>query len=180
MPGTPLPADVVEMAIFEQLLEMDDDARIPTGRRAGLGGGAAASAPAPASMAFEPQQHTDARCGAPHVTSRPPDPGFSQSLVDNFFEQAEGTLKEMQLSLASQNLEALSRQGHFLKGSAAALGIVKLKKAFEKIQYLGQGKDESGAGSSAPDQALARIAQLMNDVNAALAEAHRAFAAYYQ
>ncbi|KNE72567.1 hypothetical protein AMAG_17009 [Allomyces macrogynus ATCC 38327] len=114
------------------------------------------------------------------LTPRPSDPGFSQSLVDNFFEQADGTLKEMQLSLASQNLEALSRQGHFLKGSAAALGIVKLKRAFEKIQYLGQGKDETGAGSSAPDQALARIAQLMNDVDAALAEAHRAFAAYYQ
>ncbi|KAJ3364326.1 hypothetical protein GGF31_000563 [Allomyces arbusculus] len=145
MPGTPLPADVVEMAIFEQLLEMDDDARIPT-----------------------------------RPTTTRADPGFSQSLVDNFFEQADGTLKEMQLSLASQNLDALSRQGHFLKGSAAALGIVKLKRAFEKIQYLGQGKDESGAGSSAPDQALARIAQLMNDVNAALAEARRAFAAYYQ
>jgi hypothetical protein len=41
---------------------------------------------------------------------------------------------------SDQNLEALSRQGHFLKGSAAALGIIKVKRNFEKIQYLGQGK----------------------------------------
>ncbi|KNE70272.1 hypothetical protein, variant [Allomyces macrogynus ATCC 38327] len=96
MPGEPLPADVVDMATFEELLEMDED-----------------------------------------------DPGFSQSLVENFFEQTEDVLKEMQRSLALRNLDALSRQGHFLKGSAAAIGIIELRKAFERIQYLGQGKGAS-------------------------------------
>ncbi|KNE70273.1 hypothetical protein AMAG_20072 [Allomyces macrogynus ATCC 38327] len=133
MPGEPLPADVVDMATFEELLEMDED-----------------------------------------------DPGFSQSLVENFFEQTEDVLKEMQRSLALRNLDALSRQGHFLKGSAAAIGIIELRKAFERIQYLGQGKVESDAGPITPDQALAQIEQLMGDVSVDLAEARRAFAAYYQ
>ncbi|ORZ28580.1 signal transduction histidine kinase [Catenaria anguillulae PL171] len=100
-------------------------------------------------------------------------------LVENFFQQAEGTLKEIQVSLQQRDLNALSRQGHFLKGSAAALGIVKVKLCFEKIQYLGQGKDEFGQGTSDPNAALQRIAALISDVNRHLAEAKLAFQAFY-
>ncbi|KAI9184668.1 Phosphorelay intermediate protein [Blastocladiella emersonii ATCC 22665] len=107
------------------------------------------------------------------------EPGFSQGLVDNFFEQAESTLQEIEASLQQKDLATLSRQGHFLKGSAAALGIIRVKLCFEKIQYLGQGKDEFGQGSSEPAAALARIAQLVADVHRHLAEARTAFNAFY-
>ncbi|ORZ30082.1 putative histidine phosphotransferase HPT1p [Catenaria anguillulae PL171] len=148
---TPLPNDIVDKATFDQLLEMDEDACYPYYSTACL----------------------------PLTLERRFEPGFSQGLVENFFQQAEGTLKEIQVSLQQRDLNALSRQGHFLKGSAAALGIVKVKLCFEKIQYLGQGKDEFGQGTSDPNVALQRIAALISDVNRHLAEAKLAFQAFY-
>ena len=41
--------------------------------------------------------------------------------------------------------------GHFLKGSSATLGLVKIKDYCEKIQHYGNKKDESGTQSIAED-----------------------------
>ena len=43
-----------------------------------------------------------------------------------------------------RDLENLLALAHFLKGSAATLGIYKVRDACEKIQHLAAGRDESG------------------------------------
>lgn len=45
-----------------------------------------------------------------------------------------------------QDLEALSRKGHFLKGSSAALGLQRVQHSCEAMQHFGQRKDENGEG----------------------------------
>lgn len=41
-------------------------------------------------------------------------------------------------------MEELSSLGHFLKGSSATLGLIKVKDYCEKIQHFGDNKDETG------------------------------------
>ena len=43
-----------------------------------------------------------------------------------------------------KDLGSLQNLGHFLKGSSATLGLIKVKDSCEKIQNYGGGKDESG------------------------------------
>ncbi|KAL7746542.1 Phosphorelay intermediate protein [Sorochytrium milnesiophthora] len=126
-----LPADVIDTAIFGQLVEMDDEAR------------------------------------------------FSEGLIQNFFEQAETSLRDMDKALAANDLDQLSRLGHFLKGSSAALGLVKLKSAFEKVQYLGGSKDETGTEPISATDAIQRIATQMDNVKKGLAEAQSVFKSLY-
>ncbi|KAI5791666.1 signal transduction histidine kinase [Peziza echinospora] len=78
---------------------------------------------------------------------------FSRSIVDEFFIQAQQTFDEMDESLAKNDLGKLSSLGHFLKGSSATLGIIKMKKACEMIQNFGACLDESGL-TPEPDQKL--------------------------
>lgn len=44
----------------------------------------------------------------------------------------------------AKNLDELSKLGHFLKGSSATLGFVKVRDECEKIQHYGHKKDASG------------------------------------
>jgi len=67
---------------------------------------------------------------------------FSQSIVFDFFSQADATFAEMDHSLVSKDLQSLSDKGHFLKGSSATLGFTKVKDECEKIQNWGKKKDE--------------------------------------
>lgn len=69
---------------------------------------------------------------------------FSKNIVQEFFEQAEVTLERLETSMQSKDLAALSSLGHFLKGSSATLGLIKVKNACEAIQHLGAGLDERG------------------------------------
>jgi len=83
---------------------------------------------------------------------------FSRSIVYGFFEQAEGTFKKMESSIAKRDLTQLSQLGHFLKGSSATLGLTKVKDSCEKIQHYGAGKDESGTKDEFDDEkSLRRI-----------------------
>ncbi|KAH6688562.1 hpt domain-containing protein [Plectosphaerella plurivora] len=69
---------------------------------------------------------------------------FSQSIVSGFFEQAEETFEQMDAALKEEDLEKLSQLGHFLKGSSATLGLVKVRDSCEKIQRYGKKEDEEG------------------------------------
>ncbi|KAJ3400925.1 hypothetical protein HDV05_000758 [Chytridiales sp. JEL 0842] len=82
---------------------------------------------------------------------------FSKGIVLNYFEQAETTFADMNTGIANADLGALSRLGHYLKGSSAALGLIKVRLSCEKIQYYGALKDETGAGSIGEQEALERI-----------------------
>lgn len=71
---------------------------------------------------------------------------FSKGIVAGFFEQAAETFNQMEKFLQEKNLEELSSLGHFLKGSSATIGLVKIKEHCEKIQHYGAGKNAAGTG----------------------------------
>ncbi|KAI5855809.1 putative histidine phosphotransferase HPT1p [Tricharina praecox] len=69
---------------------------------------------------------------------------FSRAIVTGFLDQARETFDQMDTSIQKKDLEQLSSLGHFLKGSSATLGLVKIKDYCEKVQHFGENKDETG------------------------------------
>jgi HPt (histidine-containing phosphotransfer) domain-containing protein len=68
-------------------------------------------------------------------------------------------------------LGQLSHLGHFLKGSAATLGVVQLRAACEQIQYLGRLQaSPTDTRAISDDEAFRGIAKQLEDASAALAE----------
>ncbi|KAI8073310.1 signal transduction histidine kinase [Gongronella butleri] len=96
---------------------------------------------------------------------------FSYSIVLNYFEQAEDTFKNMDIALEKKDLPELSRLGHFLKGSSAAIGLKKVKATCEKIQNIGNRQDETGTTELSEDDALGKITPLLPQVQVEYAEA---------
>lgn len=68
--------------------------------------------------------------------------GFALSLVETFVDQARGILGEIGELLHSpqseESLARLSSLGHYLKGSAAALGLAKVQNECERLQNYGK------------------------------------------
>lgn len=62
---------------------------------------------------------------------------FSKGLCQTFVNQFKDTAEEIDENLESKNLEKLSSLGHYLKGSAAALGLKKISSQCERIQNYG-------------------------------------------
>jgi osomolarity two-component system phosphorelay intermediate protein YPD1 len=111
------------------------------------------------------------------------DPGdheFSYSLVFGFFEQAEETFDAMDQALEDKDLEKLSSLGHFLKGSSATLGLVKVRDGCEKIQRYG--KKENVDGSPEPDEALCleRIKDALKAVKTDYKDVEKILKRYYE
>ncbi|KAG0302083.1 hypothetical protein BGZ98_007801 [Dissophora globulifera] len=90
--------DIIDHAVFDQLLEMDDD-----------------------------DDDDDEE-----------DREFSKSLVWKYFEQAERTFGELDAAKTRLDFPELSRLGHFLKGSSAALGLIKIGASCEQLQRYGR------------------------------------------
>lgn len=63
--------------------------------------------------------------------------GFSQSLFDTFVEQVSDTFAQIETELSSNSFEKISSLGHYLKGSAAALGLHTISVECERIQNYG-------------------------------------------
>jgi len=53
--------------------------------------------------------------------------------------------------------------GHFLKGSSAALGIVRVQAICEKVQHYGAKRDEEAGVPLEEAEAMKRITQLLKD-----------------
>ncbi|ORX95954.1 histidine-phosphotransfer domain, HPT domain-containing protein, partial [Basidiobolus meristosporus CBS 931.73] len=105
---------------------------------------------------------------------------FSKSIVYNYFEQAETTFNDMDNALGEKDLQALSRLGHFLKGSSAALGLQKVKVSCEKIQHYGNQKDETGTKSIPEEEALEKITSLLTQVKEEYQEAEKYLKHFYE
>ncbi|GJJ76595.1 osomolarity two-component system, phosphorelay intermediate protein YPD1 [Entomortierella parvispora] len=92
---------------------------------------------------------------------------FSRALVWDFFEQAEGALVEMDQAMTALDFTELSRLGHFLKGSSAALGLTKVKLSCERLQHYGNLTDETGKNSITEEEAktlsLALLVQMRSE-----------------
>ncbi|KAJ5317158.1 hypothetical protein PENANT_c029G10468 [Penicillium antarcticum] len=108
------------------------------------------------------------------------DRDFSKSIVYGFFEQAENTFKKMEKELADKNLNELSALGHFLKGSSATLGLIKVKDGCEKIQHFGASKDETGTIDEPDNEvSLEAIKKTLNDVKIAYRKVEKLLRRYY-
>ncbi|KAF8454567.1 osomolarity two-component system, phosphorelay intermediate protein YPD1, partial [Terfezia claveryi] len=89
---------------------------------------------------------------------------FSKTIVFEFFEQAEKTIIDMREGLRMKDLGVLSSLGHFLKGSSATLGLIKIKNACEAIQHLGAGQDEFGRKiDTDPKESLNQIQKKLDE-----------------
>ncbi|KAG0092872.1 hypothetical protein BGZ93_010403 [Podila epicladia] len=86
---------------------------------------------------------------------------FSKSLVWNYFEQAEKTFGDMNEAMKNLDFPDLSRLGHFLKGSSAALGLTKVKESCEKLQHYGNRKDATGTSAITDEEAESLIRALL-------------------
>jgi len=115
---------------------------------------------------------------------------FSRSIVMDFFKQAQETFKELDTSLyttpsfrlpsisnylhcrESKDLADLSAKGHFLKGSSATLGLIKMKDSCEKIQHFGARKDETGTTDEKDDEvSLEKLATTVKETKEEFKEA---------
>ena len=70
-----------------------------------------------------------------------------------------------------KDLPELSKLGHFLKGSSAAIGVVKVKNICENIQNWGVCKEGDGKGEIKEDKALELIITGIADSRKDFAEA---------
>ncbi|CAG8593102.1 4590_t:CDS:2 [Scutellospora calospora] len=107
------------------------------------------------------------------------DQNFSKSIVEHYFEQAESTFKDMDKALKEENLIELSKLGHFLKGSSAAIGLKKVKASCEKMQHFGNMKDEAGTESISEEEALSKISSLLEKVKDEYKEAETYLKKFY-
>ncbi|GAA5809140.1 hypothetical protein MFLAVUS_002544 [Mucor flavus] len=105
---------------------------------------------------------------------------FSYSIVLNYFEQADTTFKDMDNALEKKDLLELSRLGHFLKGSSAAIGLKRVKATCEKIQNVGNRQDEEGTTEIDEEEALKRITPLLPQVKTEYSEAEEYLKNFYE
>lgn len=82
---------------------------------------------------------------------------FSCAIVGGFLDQAEETFIKMEAALKAGDLDQLSSLGHFLKGSSATLGLIKVKDYCETIQHLGSNKDDTGHVGPDHKECLSKI-----------------------
>lgn len=73
----------------------------------------------------------------------------------------------------------LSRLGHFLKGSSAALGLTKVKESCEKLQHYGNRKDAAGVESITNDEAETLIRALLVQMRREYNEAESYLKVFY-
>lgn len=78
-----------------------------------------------------------------------------------------------------KDLDELSKLGHFLKGSSAAIGLTKVKASCEKMQHFGNMKDESGSNEITKDEALTKISNLLEKVKGEYKEAETYLKNFY-
>ncbi|KAI1317221.1 hypothetical protein EDD11_008813 [Mortierella claussenii] len=105
---------------------------------------------------------------------------FSKSLVWNYFEQAEKTFGDMDAAMAKLDFPDLSRLGHFLKGSSAALGLTKVKESCEKLQHYGNRKDAHGVNTITNDETESLIRALLVQMRTEYDEAENYLRVFYE
>ncbi|KAK4049278.1 Phosphorelay intermediate protein [Microbotryomycetes sp. JL201] len=107
---------------------------------------------------------------------------FSKTLAFDYISQADATFQEIEDALQARDLDTLSRKGHFLKGSSAALGLQRVQRTCEQMQHVGQRKDESGDHGEllSEDEALKRSRALLERVKREQEEAKEWLEAFFK
>ncbi|UZJ51790.1 hypothetical protein CBS101457_001110 [Exobasidium rhododendri] len=125
--------DVIDMDIFGQLLEMDDE----------------------------------------------DDREFSKEIVWNYFDQAVNTFEKMDEALAADNLLELSTLGHFLKGSSAAVGVIRVRDSCEYMQHYGKKADKDGITELSLEVAQEKLTTTLSEVKVQYKEAEAVLRKFY-
>ncbi|KAL4256211.1 HPt domain-containing protein, partial [Pleurotus pulmonarius] len=103
---------------------------------------------------------------------------FSFEMTAAYLVQAKETFASMDRALVAKDLHELSRLGHYLKGSSAAIGIKKVQASCEKIQHCGD--DASGESKSVQAEALQKIAQMVSQAKKDNEKAEEWLQEYYK
>lgn len=61
---------------------------------------------------------------------------FTHGLIDLYYEDGGKTLQQMRNTLQLSDYPTLARLAHFLRGSAASVGIVQVAKICELIEMM--------------------------------------------
>ena len=85
----------------------------------------------------------------------------------------------MDVALDTKNLAELSTLGHFLKGSSAAVGVIKVRDSCEHMQHYGKCHGEDGISKLSEDEALEKLTVTLRDVKVQYKEAAKALKAFY-
>ncbi|KAK0386839.1 hypothetical protein NLU13_5152 [Sarocladium strictum] len=104
---------------------------------------------------------------------------FSSSIVDGFLDQAEETFVSMDKALEEEQLEELSSLGHFLKGSSATLGLVKIRDGCENIQRYGKMENTDGSPLTDADKCLKLIDETLRAIKADFTHAKTVLREHY-
>ncbi|GFP57205.1 hypothetical protein ACSS6W_010549 [Trichoderma asperelloides] len=110
----------------------------------------------------------------------PGDNEFSSSIVFGFFDQAEETFASMDTALDAEDLEKLSELGHFLKGSSATLGLVKVRDGCEKIQRYGKQENLDGSPENDVKVCLEQIKKALTAVKSDYEEVETGLRNFYK
>lgn len=74
----------------------------------------------------------------------------------------------------------MSRLGHFLKGSSAALGLIKIKGSCERLQHYGELKDAEGVAPIDEKEAESLIQALLAQMRPEYDEAKEHLEGFYR
>lgn len=81
----------------------------------------------------------------------------------------------------ARDLETLSRKGHFLKGSSAALGLQRVQHSCESMQHFGNRQDEFGEGEQLSEgEALKKCRKLLTRMRQEQEEAKSWLEGFYR
>lgn len=83
-------------------------------------------------------------------------------------------------ALIAKSLEELSTLGHFLKGSSAAVGVIKVRDSCEAIQHYGKCHEPDGVTQLDPDTALLRLKDTLHNVKEQYEEARSTLRAFFR
>lgn len=78
-----------------------------------------------------------------------------------------------------KDLEKLSQLGHFLKGSSATLGLVKVRDSCEKIQRYGKKENEDGTPEKDEGLCLERITETLKALKTEYEDAEKVLKKFY-
>jgi len=109
------------------------------------------------------------------------DHSFSHAIVWSWFEQQAESIRFMEKALKESDLKTLAEKGHFLKGSSAALGLVKVRQSCESMQSYGQKLELDGKTRIESDaDALERCKVLIEALKQQCSEAQDWLIRYYE
>lgn len=105
---------------------------------------------------------------------------FSKDLAQQYVSQAANTFDEMDAALKEKDLGTLSSLGHFLKGSSASIGFVRVSASCAAMQNLGNKKNEDATEDLDAESALKKCADLLEVLKVEQDKAEKWLADFYK